>query len=171
MAIAIVTLLITSSCEQKETGGIVLNEICGEDSDGLEWIEIGNNSNTPINIKKYKLRKTDVEGLEKKLYVFPDTTLQPGQIYMVNTENLRAHIPYKKPIIVELEDRNGNIIDSFDSMEELELESHPAGTSYARRPNLTGHWTLSSAATWNESNDNATAAPLASDEFDELDME
>ena len=59
-----VACLVLGSCQQCGTkgGGIVLNEICGKDSDGLEWIEIGNASNYSINLKGYKLWKLDGEG-------------------------------------------------------------------------------------------------------------
>ena len=114
-----VACLVLGSCQQCGTkgGGIVLNEICGKDSDGLEWIEIGNASNYSINLKGYKLWKMDVEGIDKKMYTFPDTILPPRAILTVNAEELRARIPYKKAVIVELYNAEGEIIDSFDSVE------------------------------------------------------
>lgn len=140
-------------CQTHQSGeGIVLNEICGKDKDGLEWIEVGNASHNPINLKGYKLWKMDAEGIDKKLYTFPDTTLGPNQILIVNEESLKAHIPHKKAVIVELYDANGELVDSFDSDEELDTDSLPAGSSYARIPNLTGEWQITEHATWNEAN-------------------
>lgn len=149
-----VACLVLGSCQQCGTkgGGIVLNEICGKDSDGLEWIEIGNASNYSINLKGYKLWKMDVEGIDKKMYTFPDTILPPRAILTVNAEELRARIPYKKAVIVELYNAEGEIIDSFDSVEELDTESHPVGGSYARIPDLTGDWTVTDHATWESLN-------------------
>lgn len=170
--VATVTALgLFTSCQKQSTGGLVLNEICGKDADGLEWVEIANTSDQAISLNGYKLRKTDEEGIDKKLYEFPDTTIAPGAIYMVNTEDLKASISHKKAIIIDLEDADGNILDSFDSMEELNLDHHPKGASYARVPNLTGKWTLSSCATWNASNDQAGPAPEASDDDEDLDEE
>lgn len=140
------------ACHHQHPAQPVLNEICGKDADGLEWIEVGNPTRTAINLRNYKLTKMDENGLDKTLYKFPDTLLQPGAIITVNAENLRARVPNKKVAIIELIDPEGNIVDAFDSQEELELTGHPEGASYARIPNLTGDWALSDHATWDAPN-------------------
>jgi hypothetical protein len=152
-AIALITTGF-GSCQQRHLDGegIVINEVCGKDNDGLEWIEIGNASDKSINLKGYKLWKMDTEGIDKKLYNFPDTTLAPHTLFTINAEDLRARIPYKKAVIVELYNANEDLIDSFDSSEDLDAESHPLGGSYARIPNLTGEWAVTNHATWEEAN-------------------
>ncbi|MGN1213292.1 MAG: lamin tail domain-containing protein [Bacteroidaceae bacterium] len=165
--VAICGMMLLAGCEVSPKGGVVLNEICGKDNDGLEWIEVGNTSNEPINLKGYKVRKMDVEGLEKKVYEFPEVVLAPGEIYTINTEDLKAHIPYKKAIIIELENAEGDVVDSFDSDEDLNLECHPIGGSYARVPNLKGEWTLVKQASWNEPNPSA----VADDDLDEFEVD
>lgn len=166
-AAVICGIILFAGCTESNKRGLIINEICGEDADGLEWIEVGNASSDSICIKGYKLRKMDVEGLEKKVYTFPDITLGPGDIYTVNTEDLKAHIPYKKAVIIELENNQGDVIDSFDSEEELNRESHPRGGSYARTPNLTGEWSVVSHATWNAPNSADSAIETDDADFDE----
>lgn len=144
--------ILMAACQNSGGALPVLNEICGQDADGLEWVEVGNPTSTPINLKGYKLSKMDANGIDKTLYKFPDTLLAPGAILTVNEEDLDYHIPHKKPVIIELLDPEGNTIDSFDSLEELEMSGHPRGSSYARIPNLTGDWTLAEHATWNAPN-------------------
>ena len=148
IALAVLAIGLSGCQETTNSNRVVLNEICGKDSDGLEWVEIGNASTDSVNVKGYKLLKMDAEGIEKKLYVFPDLVLAPGAIYTVNAEDLKAHIPHKKAVIIELVNANGDMVDSFDSTEELDTDHHPAGGSYARIPNLTGDWTVTDNATW-----------------------
>ncbi len=141
-------------CQQKPSNGegIVINEVCGKDNDGLEWIEIGNATDKSINLKGYKLWKMDTEGIDKKLYTFPDTTLAPHALFTINEEDLHARIPHKKAVIVELYNAEETLIDCFDSSEDLDTESHPLGGSYARIPDLTGEWTIVTHATWESHN-------------------
>lgn len=158
--------LLLAACNQgtPKSTTVVINEICGKDADGLEWIEVANASNTPINLNGYKLRKMDDEGIEKTLYTFGDTTLAPGAIMTINKEMLKAKIPSSKDIIVELLDTNKQTLDYFDSDEEFETDGHPAGGSYARIPNITGHWVITTAATWDSPND--ASAPTIKDDID-----
>lgn len=151
-ATLLVGTALLSACGGNQQAQPVLNEICGKDVDGLEWIEVGNPTHTAINLRDYKLTKMDANGIDKTLYKFPDTLLRPGAIITVNEEDLRAHVPNKKAAIVELLDPEGNTVDSFDSQEDLEMAGHPVGASYARIPNLTGDWALCPHATWDAPN-------------------
>ena len=160
-------LMMVAACQQKQTSAVVLNEICGKDQDDLEWVEVANASQEAVNLDGYKLVKMDGDGVDKTIYKFPDTLLAPGAIMTVNTENLKAHIPNKKPAVIELIDPNGNVADAFDSEQDLDLDGHAKGQSYARIPNITGGWALSKSATWDAPND-AEAAPSEAEElFDE----
>lgn len=152
ISVLIAGVSVLSACNGRNQPQPVLNEICGLDADGLEWIEVGNPTATAINLRNYKLTKMDAEGIDKTLYKFPDTLLHPGAIITVNEEDLRAHVPNKKAAIIELLDPEGNTVDSFDSMEELDLSGHAQGASYARIPNLTGDWALCPHATWDAPN-------------------
>lgn len=151
---AILAAVSFCGCQQNRTDGecIVINEICGKDNDGLEWIEIGNSSGKSVNLKGYRLWKMDTEGIDKKLYSFPDTTLAPHSFFTINAEDLRARVPYKKAVIVELYNAEDKLIDCFDSYEDLDAESHPLGGSYARIPDFTGEWTVTNHATWESPN-------------------
>ena len=161
-------VLLATACQQKQTRGVVLNEICGEDADGLEWVEVANGTDQAVNLRGYKLMKMDGDGVDKVLYKFPDTLLAAGAIFTVNAEFLKAHIPNKKPAVIELLDAEGNVADAFDSEQDLELEGHAKGESYARVPNITGGWTLCKAATWDAPNDGkpAETAPAVADKDD-----
>lgn len=164
---AVPLLLMAAACQQKQTSAVVLNEICGKDQDDLEWVEVANASNEAVNMQGYKLVKMDGDGVDKTIYKFPDTLIAPGAIMTVNAEFLKARIPNKKPAVIELIDPDGNIADAFDSEQDLELEGHAKGQSYARIPNITGGWALCKSATWDEPND-AEAIPAETDElFDE----
>ena len=150
---AVPLLLMAAACQQKQTSAVVLNEICGKDQDDLEWVEVANASNEAVNMQGYKLVKMDGDGVDKTIYKFPDTLIAPGAIMTVNAEFLKARIPNKKPAVIELIDPDGNIADAFDSEQDLELEGHAKGQSYARIPNITGGWALCKSATWDEPND------------------
>ena len=164
---AVPLLLMAAACQQKQTSAVVLNEICGKDQDDLEWVEVANASNEAVNLQGYKLVKMDGDGVDKTIYKFPDTLIAPGAIITVNTEQLKARIPNKKPAVIELIDPNGDVADAFDSEQDLELEGHAKGQSYARIPNITGGWALCKSATWDAPND-AEAAPTETEEiFDE----
>ena len=160
---ALAAAIILGSCQQKFRDGIVINEICGKDKDGLEWIEIGNASQQDMSLKDYKLVKTDEEGIEKTIYKFPDTLLAAGSLLTVDEGELKAHIPSKKAVMIELLDAEGKVVDSFDSQQELDLEGHAKGQSYGRIPDLVGEWTLCEHATWN--------APNASSSSDDEDLD
>ena len=164
---AVPLLLMAAACQQKQTSAVVLNEICGKDQDDLEWVEVANASNEAVNMQGYKLVKMDGDGVDKTIYKFPDTLIAPVAIMTVNADFLKARIPNKKPAVIELIDPDGNIADAFDSEQDLELEGHAKGQSYARIPNITGGWALCKSATWDEPND-AEAIPAETDElFDE----
>ncbi len=164
---AVPLLLMAAACQQKQASAVVLNEICGKDQDDLEWVEVANASNEAVNMQGYKLVKMDGDGVDKTIYKFPDTLIAPGAIMTVNAEFLKARIPNKKPAVIELIDPDGNIADAFDSEQDLELEGHAKGQSYARIPNITGGWALCKSATWDEPND-TKAIPAETDElFDE----
>ncbi len=160
--VAAVASLWSCGSKPKEKD-VVLNEICGKDVDNLDWIELGNAGSKPVNLTGYKIRKVDEEGLEKKLYTFPDTTLAPGELYMVNVEDLKGRISHKKSVAIELYDSKGNLVEVFDCEEDIGVEKHPKGHSYARYPDLTGEWVVSTRATWNEPNVNAER-PVQADE-------
>ena len=146
---------------------VVINEICGKDADGLEWVEVANASSEAINLKGYKLIKMDDEGIEKTLYTFGDTIIAPGAIMTINKEQLKAKIPSTKAIIVELLNPNKETVDYFDSDETLDADGHPEGGSYARVPNASGNWAITTQATWNAPNE--ANAPTVTDE--ELDLD
>ena len=158
---------MAAACQQKQTSAVVLNEICGKDQDDLEWVEVANASNEAVNMQGYKLVKMDGDGVDKTIYKFPDTLIAPGAIMTVNAEFLKARIPNKKPAVIELIDPDGNIADAFDSEQDLELEGHAKGQSYARIPNITGGWALCKSATWDEPNDTETIPAETDELFDE----
>ena len=164
---ALPLLLLAAACQQKQVAAIVLNEICGKDQDDLEWVEVANASNEAVNLQGYKLVKMDGDGVDKTIYKFPDTLLAPGAIMTVNAEHLKARIPNKKPAVIELVGPDGNIADAFDSEQDLGLESHAKGQSYARIPNITGVWTLAKAATWDAPNDTEAAPSVTEEIFDD----
>ena len=160
-------LMMAAACQHRQTAAVVLNEICGKDQDDLEWVEVANASNEAVNMQGYKLVKMDGDGVDKTIYKFPDTLIAPGAIMTVNAEFLKARIPNKKPAVIELIDPNGDVADAFDSEQDLQLEGHAKGQSYARIPNITGDWALCKSATWDAPND-TEAAPTETDElFDE----
>ena len=164
---ALMAIALLSACQQKKSSdGIVLNEICGKDNDDLEWVEVANASSEAVNLVGYKLVKMDEDGLDKTLFKFPDTLLAPGAIMTVNAEQLKARIPNKKPAIIELVNPDGDVADAFDSQQDLDLEGHKKGQSYARIPNIIGEWTLCNVATWDAPN-TANATVSETDDSDD----
>ena len=169
---ALAAVAALSACQQKKlSDGIVLNEICGKDNDDLEWVEVANASKEAVNLSGYKLVKMDEDGLDKTLYKFPDTLLAPGAIMTVNAEQLKARIPNKKPAIIELLNSDGDVADAFDSQQDLDLEGHKKGQSYARIPNITGEWVLCNVATWDALNTTEATVSDADSSDEDLDFD
>lgn len=141
--------------EKPEDGnytGLVLNEICGGDSNSDDdWVEIYNTSSVAINLQGVTITKIDEDGISEKLYTYPEGATLAAGAYDVKSRTsneLAAKISNSKQVSIVLEMPSGTQIDIFDKDTEVgENGSHSLGGSYARIPDDTGKWTIVSKAT------------------------
>ena len=141
--------------EKPEDGnytGLVLNEICGGDSNSDDdWVEIYNTSSVAINLQGVTITKIDEDGISEKLYTYPEGATLAAGAYDVKSRTsneLAAKISNSKQVSIVLEMPSGTQIDIFDKDTEVgENGSHSLGGSYARIPDGTGKWTIVSKAT------------------------
>lgn len=160
-ALASITLLAACkddeepNTEKPEDGnytGLVLNEICGGDSNSDDdWVEIYNTSSVAINLHGVTITKIDEDGISEKLYTYPEGATLAAGAYDVKSrtsDELAAKISNSKKVSIVLEMPSDTQIDLFDKDSDVgENGSHSLGGSYARIPDGTGKWTVVSKAT------------------------
>ena len=133
------------------TGQVVLNEICGKQDPDDDWVELYNKSTQPADLSGMCLIKTDEDGLDETLYTFAQgTTLEAGAYRVVSTLSgeLQAGISNSKEVAITLQAADGTTLDHFDRDSDVgKDQSHATGGSYARIPNGTGSWTITTACT------------------------
>ena len=125
------------------------NETIADEDGGYEdWIEILNTGSTPIRLAGYGL--TDREG-DFFRWVFPDTTIQPGEFMLVwasgkdrRTPGSPLHASFSiasegEPL--RLTDFNGNRVDTVPPVRL------PTDYSYGRKPDGTDNWVFFSEPT------------------------
>jgi spore coat protein CotH len=151
-------------------GDIVLNELCAINS-GLwldpqgqsdDWIELYNNSNSPVSLKGYYL-SDDNSVLNK--WEFPDTTIAANSYVIVwadkDTLDIGLHAAFKLSATGEaifLSDSSGILID------EIIFGSQSASyVTYGRFPNGTGPWEY-----MNSSQADLNNSPVSVDEVELL---
>ncbi len=126
-----------------------LNELYGAaESDDGKFIEIYNNSNTPIKLKDVVLRKdgsTTWTGLESE--VIPAHGVWAVVGAKGTTERgFSSGFSNKKSVLVELVDPSGNLLDKFQRGEEADgwgNQSLPkVSGSWSRVPDGTGQWLI-----------------------------
>lgn len=135
--------------QNPDPGSLVINEflasnnenIADEDGDFEDWIEILNTGNEPVPMKWFGL--TDRKG-DYFRWVFPDTSIQPGEFMIVWASGKDRSNPGKplhtnfriasegEPL--RLSDFNGNMLDTVPPV------FVPTDYSYGRKPDGYGQW-------------------------------
>ncbi len=157
----------TKSAENRISGNttsgaaLVINEflasnnenIADEDGDNEDWIEILNTGNEPVDLNWFGL--TDREG-DFFRWVFPDTTIMPGEFMIVwasgkdrSTPGKPLHTSFRIASAGEplrLSDFNGNLIDTVPPV------FLPTDFSYGRKPDGSDQWVYFTEPTPGESN-------------------
>lgn len=138
--------------------GVVLNEVCGESEDG-DWIEFYNTTDKDIQLKGAQIIKVDEEGQSENIYTFPEGATIKSKGYLIvygkdsKNPQFTAGISNKKEIILKLTDATGIVADQFDRDTNIGKDKgHETDGSYARIPDGTGNWTVTTAATINATN-------------------
>ena len=133
------------------TGQVVLNEICGKQDPDDDWVELYNKSTQPADLSGMRLIKTDENGKDETLYTFAQgATLEAGAYRVVATLSgeLQAGISNSKEVAITLQAADGTTLDHFDRDSDVgKDQSHATGGSYARMPDGTGAWTITTACT------------------------
>ena len=139
----------TPSTPTEDKGKVVINEVCGLQDPDDDWIELYNTSTSEQDLGGASIEKTDETGKTKTIFTFPENYKIAGKEFAVIATlsgELQAGISNKKEIVLELKDKNGYSIDKFDRDANVGQDrSHDLGESYARIPNGTGTWTITSA--------------------------
>lgn len=144
------------STPTEDNGKVVINEVCGLQDPDDDWIELYNTSATEKDLSGASIEKTDETGKTKTIFTFPDNYKITGKGFAVIATlsgELQAGISNKKEIVLELKDKDGNSLDKFDRDANVGQDrSHNLGESYARVPNGTGTWTITTATRGTENN-------------------
>ena len=139
----------TASASPGDKGQVVINEVCGKQDPDDDWIELYNNAAEEKSLSGATIEKTDEEGKTETIFTFPDNYKIAGHGYAVIATvsgELQARISNKKEVALEIRDKQGNSIDKFDRDANIgEGKTHSAGESYARVPNGTGSWRITTA--------------------------
>ncbi len=138
--------------------GIFMNEFWswGSDTTELDWIELYNNSNVPVNIGGFKLYDKDAANdITKKKLTLPDGTLIPAHGFftvVVDSAELSGDFGLSKAgEEIWLENANGIVIDNFTFGATTD-----ATQSYGRQPDGSGIFYIFTEKTKNASNNNAS---------------
>ncbi len=129
----------------KPTHEVVLNEICGKDNPDNDWVEFFNPSDKDVDLSGAKLIKTDEDGMDEQVYVFPGGAILKSKNYQVITKNEdfpEVGISNSKEVGLRLVSAdNKTLYDKFDRDSDVGKDkSHEEGGSYARIPDGTGAW-------------------------------
>lgn len=130
---------------------IRLNEICGAQEPDDDWVELYNDGTTDVQLDGVYLEKTDEDGIVETIYTVPaGTTLKAGEYKVIATLSgeLQAGISNKKEVGLELKSPDGQSIDKFDRDSQIGTDvAHETNGSYARIPDGTGNWAVTTTAT------------------------
>ena len=141
----------------QDYSGIVINEICGAQTPDDDWVELYNKGDKDVQIDGMSFVKTDEDGLSEVIYTVPkSTTLKAGEYKVVATLSgeLQAGISNKKEVAIDLQSPDGKSVDKFDRDVNIGKDKkHEEDGSYARIPDGTGEWTISTKATRGAANE------------------
>lgn len=136
--------------------GLSLNEVCGKQSPDDDWVELYNSSEKDIRLDGCVLVKTDENGEDKVIYTAPaDKSIKAGEHLVIATltGELQAGISNSKQVAIDLQTPEGQSLSKFDRDADVGKDNgHKEGGSYARKPDGTGAWTITTAATRGKAN-------------------
>ena len=129
---------------------LVLNEVCGLQDPDDDWVEIYNSSDAEVDMSNVKLVK-DGAG---SIYTAPVGTKIAAKSYLVVTSKvvapvvgLTAGISNTKNVKLELTSPQNVVLSSLDKTSVNLVGGHALNGSYARSPNATGDWVITTAFT------------------------
>lgn len=148
--------------------GLVINEVCGLQDPDDDWVELYNTSSNEINLSSVQIIKTDEDGINKSIYIFPSgKKIAAGEYLVVATLSgeLTAAISNSKQVGITLIKADGETtIDEFNRNSDIgEGLGHILGGSYARIPDGTGEWKLSYSSTRGTVNEEGKAPSSETD--------
>ena len=164
-AVSFAVLLLAGGCGQKEEGpadafdnmdGLLINEVSPSPAIGKEgWIELYNPGTKAIRLKGLRLLLTTPEIIEERVATLAEGEIAAGGYYVISTDRVEFSIPMLRATFEEIGicDGEGFSLDCFSTRYDLNTTSRPVdGGSYARIPDVTGGWTITSTATPGEPN-------------------
>lgn len=149
-----------------ESGSLIINEVCpdpkvgvpDEDGEIVDWVELKNNTDQPINLDGYYLSDKENKPLKWR---FPEGAIIPANgyylVYCSNKDKLQQNgVPHTNFSVsaeretIVLSDTHGRLID------RVSIENIPEDYSYGRISD--GSWRLFQLSTPGQSNDEAGQA-------------
>ncbi|MCA1803709.1 MAG: lamin tail domain-containing protein, partial [Rhodothermaceae bacterium] len=151
-------VLVISACNEPDEGidGLVINEIVAsnsrvntdEDGDYPDWIELYNYGENAVNLHRYGLSDNVNRPFK---WVFPDTTIDPGEFMLVWASNKEGRKPGDEMHTgfaisaageeVVLTEPDGKTVDIVS---QVQIQTD---YSYGRKPDGTGSWIFFSQPT------------------------
>lgn len=156
-------LAVTFACNPPEPvevfdsmEGLIINEVSPAKSMGKEaWIEIYNTNDRNINLKGLKIVLTDASVTDEVIAVLSDGTIEAKGRHVVSSDKVEFSSPVLRSTMEEIGiwDPDGSPVNSFSVKYDLESTAKPEdGGSFARIPDISGDWTITSTATPGEAN-------------------
>ncbi|MBZ0268629.1 CotH kinase family protein, partial [bacterium] len=139
--------------------GLVINELMASNSSTVaddagdydDWIEVANIGSFPIDLDGLGL--TDhFEGVPD--YVFPDTTLAPGDYLIVWADEETGEGAFHAPFKLDADGEDVYLTDGAVIIDAVTFPALASDGSWGRWPDGTGEWALLSAATPDAENEN-----------------
>ncbi len=140
--------------------GLVINELMAsntganadEHGDFDDWVEIANVGSSPIDLGGLGL--TDHwEGVSD--YVFPDTSLNPGEYLVVWADDESGEGDLHAPFKLDGDGEDVYLIDNDVIVDQVTYVALPANITWGRWANGTGAWQMLSEATPGAENQNS----------------
>ena len=136
--------------------GLIINEVSPSKSIGKEgWIEIYNTSDRTINLKGLKVILTGGGAIESEVAVLSEGTAEAKGRFVISTDKVEFSSPMLRNTLEEvgIADGEGSMLNSFSLEYDYNSTMKPEdGQSYARIPDITGEWTITSTPTPGEAN-------------------
>ena len=148
--IVFLSIVLTFNSCTSDGDYVAINEVCGNDNQLGEWIELYNPTSQTVYLNKgWRLLKIDEDGVDHVLYNFKNDSILPHGFLLLSRfdEQLRSRISGKKEIGIELVNPQDKTVESFYRDDEIGEQPHKLGGSYARYPDGIGRWNVVETAT------------------------
>lgn len=136
--------------------GIIINEISPSPGIGKEgWIEIYNRSDNLIHLNGMQIRLTSNTVYDELVATLTEGEIASNSYFVISTEDISFTAPMLRATFEEvgIADAEGVLLNSFSLQYDLYGSTRlNDGESYARIPDVTGSWAVTTTPTRGEAN-------------------